>query len=144
MARGFGGELNPPASEEGVAADEKPVGPLARKSCEGSINLPASAGMQRYVDGNLLSGFSSTVLVGRDLVDVKCIGWQGSADTIAGRPHIPRLFKYKADYILVLRFFYSKKATSNLTIRLSSLFRSLRTAVCRVPTRRRWTKPSLR
>ena len=36
---------------------------------------PAHAAMQRYVDGNLLSGFSSAVLVGRDLVDVKCIGW---------------------------------------------------------------------
>ena len=34
---------------------------------------PAHAAMQRYVDGNLLSGFSSAVLVGRDLVDVKCI-----------------------------------------------------------------------
>jgi len=30
---------------------------------------PAHAAMQRYVDGNLLSGFSSAVLVGRDLVD---------------------------------------------------------------------------
>jgi CubicO group peptidase (beta-lactamase class C family) len=36
---------------------------------------PAHAAMQRYVDGNLFSGFSSAVLVGRDLVDVKCIGW---------------------------------------------------------------------
>ena len=36
---------------------------------------PAHATMQRYVDGNLLSGFSSAVLVGRDLVDVTCIGW---------------------------------------------------------------------
>ena len=34
---------------------------------------PAHAAMQRYVDGNLLSGFSSAVLVGRDLADVKCI-----------------------------------------------------------------------
>src|SRR5262249_3422268 len=93
MARGFGGELNPPASEEGVAADEKPVGPLARKSCEGSINLPASAGMQRYVDGNLLSGFSSTVLVGRDLVDVKCIGWADKEAPIPLRvDHIFRVF----------------------------------------------------
>src|SRR4029078_7608728 len=36
---------------------------------------PAHAAMQRYVDGDLLPGFSSAVLVGRDLVDVKCIGW---------------------------------------------------------------------
>ena len=33
---------------------------------------PAHAAMQRYVDGNLLSGFSSAVLVGRDLVDTSC------------------------------------------------------------------------
>jgi hypothetical protein len=38
---------------------------------------PAQAAMQRYVDGNLLSGFSSAALTGRDLVDVKCIGWAG-------------------------------------------------------------------
>jgi len=36
---------------------------------------PAHAAMQRYVEGNFLSGFSSAVLVGRELVDVKCIGW---------------------------------------------------------------------
>lgn len=54
---------------------------------------PAHAAMQRYVDGNLLSGFSSAVLVGRDLVDVTCVGW---ADKEAQRPlrvdHIFRVF----------------------------------------------------
>ncbi len=54
---------------------------------------PAHAAMQRYVDGDLLPGFSSAVLVGRDLVDVKCIGW---ADKEAQRPlradHIFRVF----------------------------------------------------
>jgi CubicO group peptidase (beta-lactamase class C family) len=54
---------------------------------------PAHAAMQRYVDGNLLSGFSSAVLVGRDLVDVTCIGW---ADKEAQMPlrvdHIFRVF----------------------------------------------------
>ena len=35
----------------------------------------AHAAMQRYVDGNILSGVSSAVLVGRDLVDVNCVGW---------------------------------------------------------------------
>lgn len=33
------------------------------------------AAMQRYVDGNILSGVSSAVLVGQDLVDVHCTGW---------------------------------------------------------------------
>ncbi len=54
---------------------------------------PAHAAMQRYVDGNLLSGVSSAVLVGRDLVDVNCAGW---ADKEARTPlrtdHIFRVF----------------------------------------------------
>jgi CubicO group peptidase (beta-lactamase class C family) len=36
---------------------------------------PAHAAMRRYVDGNILSGISSAVLVGRDLADVNCVGW---------------------------------------------------------------------
>src|SRR3982074_2377080 len=54
---------------------------------------PAHAAMQRYVDGNLLSGFSSAVLVGRDLVDVKCIGWADKEAQIPlGVDHIFRVF----------------------------------------------------
>jgi CubicO group peptidase (beta-lactamase class C family) len=53
----------------------------------------AHAAMRRYVDGNLLSGFASAVLVGRELVDVTCIGW---ADKEAQMPlrldHIFRVF----------------------------------------------------
>jgi CubicO group peptidase (beta-lactamase class C family) len=49
--------------------------------------------MHRYVDGNILSGVSSAVLVGRDLVDVNCVGW---ADKEAQTPlrvdHIFRVF----------------------------------------------------
>src|SRR3954471_4555363 len=63
---------------------------------------PAHAAMQRYVDGNLLPGFSSAVLVGRDLVDVSCIGWADKEARIPLRadPHLPHLFKYQADHIL--------------------------------------------
>src|ERR1700751_24334 len=54
---------------------------------------PAHAAMQRYVDGNLLSGFSSAVLVGRDLVDVKCLGWADKEAQIPLRvDHIFRVF----------------------------------------------------
>src|SRR5215813_640408 len=54
---------------------------------------PAHAAMQRYVDGNLLSGFSSAVLVGRDLVDVKCIGWADKEAQVPLRvDHIFRVF----------------------------------------------------
>jgi CubicO group peptidase (beta-lactamase class C family) len=53
----------------------------------------AHAAMRRYVDGDLLSGVSSAVLVGRDLVDVNCAGW---ADKEAQTPlrvdHIFRVF----------------------------------------------------
>lgn len=31
--------------------------------------------MKRYVDANILAGVSSAILVGRDLVDLNCIGW---------------------------------------------------------------------
>jgi CubicO group peptidase (beta-lactamase class C family) len=54
---------------------------------------PAHAAMRRFVDGNILSGVSSAVLVGRDLVDVNCIGW---ADKEVQAPlrvdHIFRVF----------------------------------------------------
>lgn len=53
----------------------------------------AHAAMRRYVDGNILSGVSSAVLVGRELVDVNCVGW---ADKEAHTPlridHIFRVF----------------------------------------------------
>src|SRR5262249_4644336 len=53
----------------------------------------AHAAMQRYVDGNLLSGFSSAVLVGRDLADVTCIGWADKEAQIPLRvDHIFRVF----------------------------------------------------
>src|SRR6266851_1044222 len=53
----------------------------------------AHAAMQRYVDGNLLSGVSSAVLVGRDLVDVNCAGWADKEAQIPLRAdHIFRVF----------------------------------------------------
>jgi CubicO group peptidase (beta-lactamase class C family) len=54
---------------------------------------PARAAMQRYIDGNLLSGISSAVLVGRDLVDVSCVGWADKeAQTPLRTDHIFRIF----------------------------------------------------
>jgi CubicO group peptidase (beta-lactamase class C family) len=53
----------------------------------------AHAAMQRYVDGNILSGVSSAVLVGRDLVDVSCVGWADKEAQAPLRPdHIFRVF----------------------------------------------------
>ncbi len=54
---------------------------------------PAHAAMQRYVDNNLLSGISSAVLVGRDLVDVNCVGWADKEAQVPLRTdHIFRVF----------------------------------------------------
>jgi CubicO group peptidase (beta-lactamase class C family) len=54
---------------------------------------PAHAAMQRYVDGDLLAGISSAVLVGRDLVDVNCVGWADKeAQTPLRTDHIFRIF----------------------------------------------------
>ncbi len=53
----------------------------------------AHAAMRRYVDGNVLSGVSSAVLVGRDLVDVNCVGWADKeAQTLLRVDHIFRVF----------------------------------------------------
>jgi len=54
---------------------------------------PARAAMQRYIDGNLLAGISSAVLVGRELVDVSCVGWADKeAQTPLRTDHIFRVF----------------------------------------------------
>jgi len=53
----------------------------------------AHAAMQRYVDGNILAGVSSAVLVGRELVDVSCVGWADKEAQTPLRPdHIFRAF----------------------------------------------------
>ncbi len=53
----------------------------------------AHAAMQRYVDGNLLSGVSSAVMVGRELVDVNYAGWADKeAQTPLRADHIFRVF----------------------------------------------------
>src|SRR5215470_16381182 len=39
------GKLKPPAVEKSILADEQDVGPLAPKSCESRIDLPARAGI---------------------------------------------------------------------------------------------------
>ena len=54
---------------------------------------PARAAMQRYIDGNLLAGISSAVMVGRDLVYVSCVGWADKeAQTPLRTDHIFRVF----------------------------------------------------
>ena len=51
------------------------------------------AAMARYVDANVLAGVSSAVLVGRDLVDLSCVGWADKEQGIAMRSdHLFRAF----------------------------------------------------
>jgi CubicO group peptidase (beta-lactamase class C family) len=64
-----------------------------RVTASGYDFRPAHVAMQRYVDGNILSGVSSAVLVGRDLIDVNCVGWADKEAQIPLRPdHIFRAF----------------------------------------------------
>ena len=61
----------------------------------------AHAMLRRYVDGDILPGVSSAVLVGRDLVDLHCVGW---ADKEAQTPlrvdHILSVFQHQAGHVL--------------------------------------------
>ena len=51
------------------------------------------AAMQRYVDANILSGVSSAVLIGRDVVAVNCVGWADKEKAEALRiDHLFRVF----------------------------------------------------
>jgi CubicO group peptidase (beta-lactamase class C family) len=65
----------------------------AKGTAKGYDFSQAHAAMQRYVDGNILSGVSSAVFVGRDLVDVNCTGWADKeAQTPLRADHIFRVF----------------------------------------------------
>jgi CubicO group peptidase (beta-lactamase class C family) len=51
------------------------------------------AALRRYVDANILAGVSSAVLVGRDLVDLHCVGWADKEQDVAMRSdHLFRVF----------------------------------------------------
>lgn len=53
----------------------------------------AHAAMRRLVDGDILPGVSSAVLVGRDLVDVHCVGWADREAQVPLRTdHLFRVF----------------------------------------------------
>src|SRR4051794_15507289 len=54
---------------------------------------PAHAAMRRFVAGKILAGVSSAGLVGRDLVDVNCVGWADKEAKVSLRAdHIFRVF----------------------------------------------------
>ena len=53
----------------------------------------AHTAMRRIVDGNILPGVSSAILVGRDLVDLHCVGWADKEAQIPLRvDHIFQVF----------------------------------------------------
>src|SRR5262245_422893 len=106
---------------------------------------PAHAAMQRYVDGNLLSGFSSAVLVGRDLADVTCIGWADKEAAIPLRvDHIFRVYSNTKLITSCAALLLFEEGRFQLDDPVERFIPRLRTAVCCVPARRRWTRPSLR
>lgn len=54
---------------------------------------PVHAAIRRYGDSNILPGVSSAVLVGRDLVDLNCVGWADKERDVAMRSdHLFRVF----------------------------------------------------
>jgi CubicO group peptidase (beta-lactamase class C family) len=54
---------------------------------------PIRPAMQRYVDQQILSGVSSALLVGQDLVYQDCVGWADIENQVALRPdHLFRVF----------------------------------------------------
>jgi CubicO group peptidase (beta-lactamase class C family) len=54
---------------------------------------PVHTAMRRYVDANILAGVSSAVLIGRDLVDLNCVGWADKEQDIPMRiDHLFRVF----------------------------------------------------
>ena len=67
MARRQVGQLETPGGEKGVGADEEGIGPLARKRCEGRIDLAAGAGVEDLdlqPDGAAAASTSRNVALG--------------------------------------------------------------------------------
>src|SRR5262249_31161784 len=105
---------------------------------------PAHAAMQRYVDGNLLSGFSSAVLIGRDLVDAKCIGWADKEAKIPLRvDHIFRVFSNTKLITSCATLLLFEEGHFQLDDRMEQYIPQLATRGVLRPTRRHWTKPNL-
>ena len=99
---------------------------------------PAHAAMQRFVGGDILSGVSSAVLIGRDLVDLKCIGW---ADKEAQTPlrvdHIFRVFSNTKLVTSCAALLLFEEGRFQLDDPIERFI-----PVCCVPMPPRWTKPN--
>ena len=86
---------------------------------------PAQAAMQRYVDNNLLSGISWAVMVGRDLVDVNCVGWADKeAQTPLRTDHVFRVFSNTKLVTSCAAMLLFEDANSGSMTRSKNLFRS--------------------
>ena len=55
-------QLDTPAGEEGVAGDEEGVGPLARKCCEGRIDLAVVLALKTWIRSPMARAAASTSL----------------------------------------------------------------------------------
>src|SRR5262249_737035 len=79
------GKLHAAADEEGVVANEKSIGSLAHKTCEGRINLAAGAGVEKL---DLQShGASSRLHVSQRDLCVRSIGRVGQQSNTSGCGH---------------------------------------------------------
>src|SRR5262249_10875831 len=79
------GKLHAAAGEEGVVANEKSIGSLAHKTCEGRINLAAGAGVEKL---DLQShGASSRLHVSQRDLCVRSIGRVGEQSNTSGCGH---------------------------------------------------------
>jgi CubicO group peptidase (beta-lactamase class C family) len=105
----------------------------------------ARAAMQRCVDGDLLAGFSSAVLVGRDLIDVTCIGWADREAQIPLRvDHIFRVFSNTKLVTSCAALLLLEDGRFQLDDPIERFIRNSRAAGCCVRARRRSPRPSLR
>jgi hypothetical protein len=53
-------QLGTPAVQKGVEADEKRIGPLTHKRCEGRIDLATGAGIETWICGPMARAGAAT------------------------------------------------------------------------------------
>jgi hypothetical protein len=89
VARRQGGKLDAPVVEKRVGGDEEDVGPLARKGCEGRLDLAAGAGVE---DLDLQSdGAGSRFHVSHRGLGSNSVGWIDEHGNTSGcRQQLPQ------------------------------------------------------
>ena len=113
-----------------------------RVTAKGYDFSQAHAAMQRYVDGNLLSGVSSAILVGRDLVDVNYTGWADKeAQTPLRADHIFRVFSNTKLVTSCAALLLFEEGKFKLDDAIENYIPQLETERCCARARPRWMIP---